>query len=252
MNQSPVAVQTMVETASSDSSSSSEEMEVSVVKTVVLVQQHHHQQQHKPAERDSNEEDEGEEDEDDDDDDDDDDYTDASTTIIATTTTTKLTHLELIKNRTDKFDPEILYNAFMLSVLEQNEGEEEDVSLRCYLIAYEEITKFLYNLGNIFYFVIADLRKKITLIETYLERQPDEYATVRRMVKYEWAEGMLSKPVSLNKQNASRVILRLHRALIFIIRLLERVFYADGHLRTAQLCTEAYESTLAKYHRYKA
>lgn len=151
----------------------------------------------------------------------------------------------------DQFQPLLLYNAFMSSVLKSNDEEVDfdDVSLRYYLIAYEEITKFLYNLGNIFYFVIADLRKKIGQLETYLASQPEEYESFQRMIKYEWTTGKLKQPTSLNKQNATRIVLRLHRALIFIIRLLERVFYAESHLRTAQLCVEAYESTLAKYHR---
>lgn len=153
----------------------------------------------------------------------------------------------------DEFEPLLLYNAFMNSVLKtsQQQIDYDDVSLRHYLIAYEEITKFLYNLGNIFYFVIADLRKKIGIIDSYLKSQPNEYETFQSMVKYEWTCGKLKQPLSLNKQNAARVVLRLHRALIFIIRLLERVFNAESHLRTPQLCTEAYELTLAKYHRFR-
>ena len=225
--------------SSSDMSSSGSETDVKVLEmkeTVVLVQEAHKKSSTVKANEDE-------------DDDDDDEYEDTSTTIIAEETTTRTA---VVSSTSDEFDPYLLYNAFVSAVLKSNEekADFDDVSLRCYLIAYEEITKFLYNLGNIFYFVIADLRKKIGQLEAYLERQPEEYETFQRMVKYEWTAGKLSKPTACNKQNATRVVLRLHRALIFIIRLLERVFYAENHLRTPQLCTEAYESTLAKYHRY--
>lgn len=165
--------------------------------------------------------------------------------------------VEIIESRSDEFQPLLLYNAFLNSIIKSdnthiNLTNFDDVSLRYYLIAYDEITKFLYNLGNIFYFVIADLRKKINALETYLQSKPSEYETFQSMVKYEWTNGKLKQPIAYNKQNATRVVLRLHRALIFIIRLLERIFYAESHLRTPQLCTEAYESTLAKYHRYQS
>lgn len=180
----------------------------------------------------------------------------STTTIIAeamTTTTPPTVKLDLSESLdpNNPFQPYVLYEAFMSCLVKSGPVAEnfDDVSLRSYLIAYSEIAKFLYNLGNIFYFVIADLRKKIGQLECYLMQQPDEYETFQRMVKYEWASGKLHKPVSLNKQNATRIVLRLHRALIFIIRLLERVFYAESHLRVHQLCCEAYESTLAKYHR---
>lgn len=224
-------------------SSSGSEMDVKVLEikeTVVLVQE-----AHKTSSRRNDDDDEDEEEEE-----------ETSTTIIGQTTTTTTTTTSstaaVVASTSDEFDPYLLYNAFLNAVLKSNEEQPDydDVSLRCYLIAYEEITKFLYNLGNIFYFVIADLRKKIGQLDGYLQRQPDEYETFQRMVKYEWTAGKLSKPVAFNKQNATRIVLRLHRALIFIIRLLERVFYAESHLRTPQLCTEAYESTLAKYHRY--
>lgn len=218
-------------TSPSNMSSSESETDVKVLEmkeTVVFVQEAHKK---------NNDEDDEEED------------TSASTTtIIGQTTTTTA----VLASTSDEFDPYLLYNAFVSAVLKSNEEKPDfdDVSLRCYLIAYEEITKFLYNLGNIFYFVIADLRKKIGQLDAYLQRQPDEYETFQRMVKYEWTAGKLSKPTACNKQNATRIVLRLHRALIFIIRLLEKVFYAESHFRTPQLCTEAYESTLAKYHRY--
>lgn len=171
---------------------------------------------------------------------------DSSSSVMDDSVATQLTQLE----PTDEFQPALLYNAFLLSALKSNPhiDDHDDVNLRAYLIAYEEITKFLYNLGNIFYFVITDLRNKINIIDSYLTRHPIEYDTVQSMVKHEHGLGKLRQPQAQNKQNATRIVLRLHRALIFIIRLLERVFNAETNLRTPQLCTEAYESTLAKYH----
>lgn len=151
----------------------------------------------------------------------------------------------------NEFEPELLYEAFVSSLRKLKE-DEDDVSMREYLVAYYEITKFLYSLGNLFYFVIVDLKKKLTIVEGYLETSPSQYETMLTMVKYEHKMGMLTKPDSLNKRNATRTILRLHRALIFICKLLEGIYYAEENLRTAQICTEAYELTLAKYHSWLA
>jgi len=150
------------------------------------------------------------------------------------------------------FDPHSLLCAFQESITKSVVEETvpvDDVKLKDYLRAYEEITKFLEHLGTVFYFVIVDVKEKIGILRDFHSTNPNDYDTILKTVCYEKnVINAFHQSSPLAKTNGSRTILRLHRALIFIYMFIERLFSADAKVKSSQICTEVYESTLAKHH----
>ena len=102
------------------------------------------------------------------------------------------------------------------------------------------------NLGAIFYFVVVDVKQKLVLLGEYLNEKPNHYQTVHKAVVYEKENDLHVKL----KLNASRTLLRLHRALLFIYKFLERLVCSDDQMKSSTLCIDVYNSTLAKVSRY--
>jgi hypothetical protein len=101
------------------------------------------------------------------------------------------------------------------------------------------------HLGPIFYFVVAEVKDKLALLGNYLKEKPENYETIEKTVVYE-KDNNLHVQIKLN---ASRTILRLHRALLFIYKFLERlVVCPDSQIKSSALCIEVYNATLAKVH----
>lgn len=154
------------------------------------------------------------------------------------------------------FNPKALLDAFQASTTAtrlcqqlHDEPPVEDIKLKEYLQAYTEITKFLGNMGSVFYFVIADVDEKILILKEFNESNPKNYDTILKMVDYEKnVINAFDANSPIAKTNGSRTVLRLHRALIFIYMFLDKLFTADSKAKSAHICTEVYEKTLAKYH----
>ena len=154
-------------------------------------------------------------------------------------------------NHPSQFDPEKLFNLFKQCLIKSNNNSDfDDISLKEYILAYEEINKFLGLLGNIFYFVISDVNEKINILNKYLEKEPDHYATLNTFLKYEQEHNKFKQSSHDLKHHPSgaRTLLRLHRALIFVYKLLERLSNADPKQKSSHIGIETYEQTLAKHH----
>ena len=104
-------------------------------------------------------------------------------------------------------------------------------------------------LGGIFGFVVSDVRDKIAILEHYLTQNNENrqyYETVQLMINYEVSNDITvvkGKPPS-----ASRTLLRLHRALEFIIIFLVDLKKASDSDRLGPLASQVYYATLAKHH----
>ena len=156
-----------------------------------------------------------------------------------------------VYEESESFDAMKLFDAFTKCLIKSDVNSlssYDDVSLHSYLIAYNEINKFLGRMGTVFYFVTSDISEKIKTIEIYLKESPEHYQTIQSLINYENGKKMLIKPASSTRKNASRHILRLHRALQFIYKFLERLYGADTNSKTASICIDVYDATLAKYH----
>jgi hypothetical protein len=144
----------------------------------------------------------------------------------------------------DQFNPHTMIDFFSKSLTKSRPdlSEHDDVSMKEYIQAYEEINKFLASLGTIFYFVISDVREKIKLLENYLHEDGVNYKTIQSMVEFEKGKKLLSSPENATRQNATRNMLRLHRALLFIYKFLDGLVSSDSKCKTSQLCSDVSES----------
>lgn len=157
--------------------------------------------------------------------------------------------IDLYTFQTQEFSGKLLVSAFHQSPRKSShlESKHDDISLKEYLLAYNQVIKFLEKLGTVFYFVITDIREKIQILENHIEEKPDHYETIQKMVEYEKREKHLVKKQE-KPNNGARTILRLHRALIFIYKLLNNLYAADMGSRSSDICVTAYDETLAQYH----
>ncbi|KRX72933.1 putative glycolipid transfer protein [Trichinella nativa] len=154
---------------------------------------------------------------------------------------------------------------------------EESIHLSTYLLAYEELNKktyveknFLYAqcricsiiqvlcfslnavqffaiLGSIFSFVTSDICSKMKILcDCVHSENAVHYYSVKTMLDYEKGLGMLEDPNSC-ANNGSRTLLRLHRALLFVVRFIESVRQSTSD-NIIPLAKAAYDCTLANYH----
>jgi len=120
--------------------------------------------------------------------------------------------------------------------------------LASYVKGYREVYKFLNLLGTVFGWVGSDVWAKIVQLEKYLAGEEKEhYQNIKAMIDYE-VEHDLIKTKKKDDPSGSRTLLRLHRALEYIIAFLHKL----DDIQDADLCSvisvEAYEATLMKYH----
>lgn len=123
--------------------------------------------------------------------------------------------------------------------------ENDDIDLKEYLEAYNELYKFFQLMGSVFSFVSSDLKQKIDILINLKNKDTQNYTTIKSMIEYEKENKLLEKGDFVN---GARTLLRLHRGLDFI-----RVFLLQlGDLtdldKTGSCCQDAYNKTLAKHH----
>ncbi|KAL1242858.1 Ceramide-1-phosphate transfer protein [Trichinella spiralis] len=136
---------------------------------------------------------------------------------------------------------------------------EESIHLSTYLLAYEELNKktyveknffyaqFFAILGSIFSFVTSDICSKMKILcDCVHSENAVHYYSVKTMLDYEKGLGMLEDPNS-SANNGSRTLLRLHRALLFVVRFIDSVRQSTSD-NIIPLAKAAYDSTLANYH----
>ncbi|XP_067945438.1 ceramide-1-phosphate transfer protein-like [Watersipora subatra] len=119
-----------------------------------------------------------------------------------------------------------------------------EVHLANYCNAWRELNKFLNTLGTLFTFVTNDVAEKADILETYLKSNPKNYKTVNSMLKFE----VDNRITNTKKPSASRTLLRLHRALLYIITLFEKLSTARADAEVSSISKDAYQLTLGKHH----
>jgi len=117
-----------------------------------------------------------------------------------------------------------------------------------YIAGYKEVYKFLALLGSVFSWVGSDVYAKIATLEKYLEGENKEhYQTIKSMIDYE-VKNDLIKAKKKDDPSGSRTLLRLHRALEYIIGFLHKLEDIQDEGYCSVISREAYEATLMKYH----
>ena len=114
------------------------------------------------------------------------------------------------------------------------------------------VDRFFTLLGTIFSFVTSDVHSKLDVLQHHLASDAGEnYATVEKMIEYEVASGMATRlETSGEHPSGSRTLLRLHRALEFLLLLFRELAQssADGAESFSALVGRAYTATLANHH----
>lgn len=65
-------------------------------------------------------------------------------------------------------------------------------------------------MGSVFSFVSSDLKQKIEILQGLMEKDQENYVTVKKMIEYEKENNLLRKNDFVN---GARTLLRLHRGL---------------------------------------
>lgn len=120
--------------------------------------------------------------------------------------------------------------------------------LASYVKGYREVYKFLNLLGTVFGWVGSDVWAKIVTLQKYLDgSNKDNYQNIKEMIAYEMEHDLI-KTKKRDDPSGTRTLLRLHRALEYIIAFLDKL---EG-MQDSDLCSvisvESYEATLMKYH----
>ncbi|KAK0075454.1 hypothetical protein PV325_004778 [Microctonus aethiopoides] len=137
------------------------------------------------------------------------------------------------------FDLKIVHDNFDRAII-----DEDDINLRAYLDAYNELYKFFQLMGTVFSFVSSDLKQKIDHLNNLLSKE-DKYSTIKSMIEYEKESKLIEKT---DYSNGARTLLRLHRGLDFIREFLRQLGEITDGEKTSSYCQDAYNKTLAKYH----
>ena len=102
-------------------------------------------------------------------------------------------------------------------------------------------------LGTVFGFVAKDVSDKLGIMHQHRQSNTGpHYITVDSMVDFETTSGLTT--TTGGGPSGSRTLLRLHRALQFIMAFLRGVRSLKSDEKLSGIAAEAYNSTLAAYH----
>ncbi|XP_029802142.1 ceramide-1-phosphate transfer protein isoform X1 [Suricata suricatta] len=130
-------------------------------------------------------------------------------------------------------------------------NEEEEVLLDHYLAGWRGlVSRFLNSLGAIFSFISKDVTAKLQIMERLCSGpQREHYSSLQSMVAYEVGNQLVDlERRSQHPDSGCRTVLRLHRALRWLQLFLEGLRTSPEDARTAALCTDSYNASLAAYH----
>ncbi len=135
-----------------------------------------------------------------------------------------------------------------LNIPREWKGHYKHVVYVClYQYFFSSFSRLFDLLGTVFTFVQSDVKSKLEILSHYRQgSSKDHYGTVQSMIQYEVSNNITrgkKKPPS-----ACRTFLRLHRALLFIVRFLDGVCEAEAGQRLGGIAGTAYTDTLAHHH----
>ncbi|CAF3222581.1 unnamed protein product, partial [Rotaria sp. Silwood2] len=116
-----------------------------------------------------------------------------------------------------------------------------------YIDGYRELLKFFDQLGYIFKFVKDDVVDKLGILQSFVDKDKKgttHFNTIQKAIDYETEQNL----IKTNPQNFTRTLLRLHRALLFLIEFLGGLADRPLSENTATIATHCYDATLYNYH----
>ncbi|VDP42456.1 unnamed protein product [Soboliphyme baturini] len=110
-------------------------------------------------------------------------------------------------------------------------------------------------LGRLFSFMASDVAEKTNILLEHIERDASSqnYCTINSMLNFEVREGIVHRTIYTRSADGtlpsgSRTLLRLHRALQFVIRFIDGVRRSAETDRMAPVAKAGYDGTLGQYH----
>jgi len=127
-------------------------------------------------------------------------------------------------------------------------GEDGKILLKNYIVGFDELYKFLNLLGTVFGWVSTDVDNKIEVLRQHRRGEhANEYENIEDMIAFE-VKNNLIKPKAKDSTTGARNLLRLHRALEYIVAFLKGVPALDVDEKCCPLSQDAYKKTLMKHH----
>ncbi|XP_046564255.1 ceramide-1-phosphate transfer protein-like [Haliotis rubra] len=134
----------------------------------------------------------------------------------------------------------------VLEAFQRCRQSDDTLVLREYLRAFTEMCRFFKLTGTLFGFVARDLEDKIRILNEHLAADEVHYVTVQSMIQHE-VDHDLTKVIRGNLKSGSRTLLRLHRALEFILVFMSRLRTGEENEKSSVIASEVYNQTLSRF-----
>ncbi|CAF1231920.1 unnamed protein product [Rotaria sordida] len=148
-------------------------------------------------------------------------------------------------NDINEFNVYRVYDTFIASLREPN-NSESSIGTQDYIDGYRELIKFCDSLGYIFKFVKDDVIDKLNILQLFVDKDIENFDTIQKAINYETEYNL----IKTNPNNFTRTLLRLHRALLFIIEFLHGLAERPLSESTTTIATQCYDATLNNYHAF--
>eukprot|EP00040_Diaphanoeca_grandis_P012276 m.62381 g.62381 ORF g.62381 m.62381 type:complete len:210 (-) comp23140_c3_seq1:267-896(-) len=122
---------------------------------------------------------------------------------------------------------------------------DSTVETEAYLELYRSIRLFLIQLGKVMSFVVSDIDSKMKILEDYVAESPQVNSNLQSMIQFEVDNNLTA---NTKKASASRTLLRLHRALEFIVALIDGLVNETENKSASAISRAAYDNTLSPHH----
>nr|XP_002129818.1 ceramide-1-phosphate transfer protein [Ciona intestinalis] len=127
------------------------------------------------------------------------------------------------------------------------------VDMDRYLDAWDELIRFLNSMGKAFTFVSSDVVEKVGILRDFRKSSNKEhYETIEKMILFEKENKLVnfkSAPSKTVTAYGCRTLLRLHRALKFLLILIGKLAHNEDEGKVSLMGYNAYHaSPMAKYH----
>ena len=110
--------------------------------------------------------------------------------------------------------------------------------------------RFVDQLGWIFKFVKDDVVDKLGILQDFVDADRsvggEKFETIQSAIDYETRQ----KLIESNPRNFSRTLLRLHRALLFILLFLRSLVEQPTSRNTSDIAHQSYNETLAHHRQW--
>ena len=169
-------------------------------------------------------------------------------------------------NSSNGFDVQRVYETFFATLREPT-NPKSPIGTQDYIDGYRELLKqvihlneyrifvcFLFDrffdqLGYVFKFVKDDVVDKLRILQSFVDKDKKDsphFDTIQKAIDYETQHHL----IKTNSENFARTLLRLHRALLFIVQFLDALNDRALSESTSTIAASCYDATLYHHRKY--